>query len=141
MRTIFIIMLSMVYQLASAQIVTNIEGKIIDDKLHCLTGVVISNLKSGAKATSDQKGQFKIIASQGDSLEFRMVGFTTDKILIKDSSLPIKLIMADKEVNCLGAFWTERQYRVASRRMDRRMKKLYKQANGKDAWEQCFNQI
>jgi uncharacterized protein YecT (DUF1311 family) len=41
----------------------------------------------------------------------------------------------DKSVNCLGSPWTERQYSKSDRRINRKYKDLYKQADKKGIWK------
>ncbi len=117
-----------------AQIETIVRGKIVDEKLTCLFGVKITNLNSGTESISDQNGRYEIIASENDTLEFQMIGLTTDKIKIEKETETLNLIMMDKDVNCLGAIWTERQYRKAYREIEKRLKKLYKKAEKQNLW-------
>ena len=117
------------------QIGPNLSGKIVDEKLTCLFGVKITNLNSGAESISDQNGGYEIIATENDTLEFQMIGLTTDKIKIEKPTHTLNLIMMDKDVNCLGAIWTERQYRKAYREIEKRLKKLYKKAEKQNVWK------
>lgn len=100
----------------------------------CLFGVKIKNLNSGTESISDQNGRYEIIASENDTLEFQMIGLTTDKIKIEKPTETMNLIMMDKDVNCLGAIWTERQYKKAYREIEKRLKKLYKKAEKQNVW-------
>ena len=110
-------------------------GKIVNEKLTCLFGVKITNLNSGTESLSDQNGRYEIIATENDTLEFQIVGFTTDKIKIEKPTQTRNLIMMDKDVNCLGAIWTEKQYRKANKRIERQLKKLYKKAEKEKVWK------
>ncbi len=134
MKKILLILIIGISNLTFAQIETIVRGKIVDEKLTCLFGVKITNLNSGTESISDQNGRYEIIASENDTLEFQMIGLTTDKIKIEKETETLNLIMMDKDVNCLGAIWTERQYRKAYREIEKRLKKLYKKAEKQNLW-------
>jgi hypothetical protein len=135
MKKILLIILIGIYNLTFAQIGTNSSGKIVDEKLKCLFGVKIRNLNSGAESLSDQNGRYEIIATENDTLEFQMIGLTNEKIRIEKPTQTLNLIMIDKDVNCLGAIWTERQYRKAYQEIEKRLKKLYKKAERQNVWK------
>lgn len=135
MKIIQLIFLFGISNLNFAQIETKVNGKIVDEKLDCLFGVRITNLSSGAKSISDQNGGYEIMVKENDTLEFQMVGLTTDKIKIEKPSQTRNLIMMDKGVNCLGAIWTEKQYRKAYKQIGRQLKKLYKKADELNLWK------
>ncbi|WP_072990258.1 carboxypeptidase-like regulatory domain-containing protein [Pseudozobellia thermophila] len=135
MKKIPLIILIGISNLTFAQIGTNLSGKIVDEKLTCLFGVKITNLNSGAESISDRNGRYEISATENDTLKFQMIGLTTDKIKIEKPTRTLNLIMIDKDVNCLGAEWTEKQYRKAYREIEKRLKKLYKKAEKRNAWK------
>ena len=135
MKKILLILLIGISHLTFAQIRTRMSGKIVDEKLTCLFGVKITNLNSGAESTSDQNGRYEIIATENDTLEFQMIGLTTDKIKIEKPTQALNLIMMDKDVNCLGADWSDRQYQKAYREIEKRLKKLYKAAEKQSVWK------
>lgn len=111
-----------------------IKGKIVDDKLSDLLAVNVKNLASNQHVLTDENGLFEIETKLGDTLEFSFVGLTTDKITISDTA-NIKLIMMDKSVNCLGAIWSKRDYKKAEKRIQKRLKALYKQAGKNQIWQ------
>ncbi len=135
MKKILLIFLIGISNLTFAQNGTKVSGKIVDEKLTCLFRVKITNLNSGTKSTSDQNGRYEILATENDTLEFQMVGLSTDKIKIEKPTQTRNLIMMDKEVNCLGAIWTDKQYRKAYKRIERQLKKLYKKAEKLNVWK------
>jgi len=111
-----------------------IKGKIVDDKLSDLLAVNVRNLTSKQHVVTDENGLFKIETKLGDTLEFSFVGLTTDKVTISDTA-DIKLIMMDKSVNCLGAIWSKHDYKKANKRIQKRLKALYKQADKNQIWQ------
>ena len=135
MKKILLIFITGLSNLTFAQVGKTVSGKIIDDNLACLSGVKITNLNSGMESISDQDGRYKIIATTNDTLQFRFVGLTTEKIPIKKQAQVLNLIMIDKTVNDLGAIWTKRQYRKADRQIEKRLKKLYKKADKQNVWK------
>ena len=135
MKKILLIILIGISNLTFSQIGTNLSGKIVDEKLNCLFGVKITNLNTRAESISDQNGRYKIIATENDTLEFQMIGLTTDKIKIEKPTQTLNLIMMDKDVNCLGAIWTDKQYRRAYRGIEKRLEKLYKTAEKQNVWK------
>ncbi|MEQ8238047.1 MAG: carboxypeptidase-like regulatory domain-containing protein [Cyclobacteriaceae bacterium] len=135
LKNIFFIALIVLSNLTFAQNHSIVKGKIIDDKFNCLLGVKITNINSRVVSMSDQDGNYEIIASENDTLAFQMIGLTTEEIKIEDSSQKLNLIMMDKDVNCLGAVWTEKQYRRAHRQIEKQLKKLYKKAEKQNAWK------
>ncbi|PIQ17426.1 MAG: hypothetical protein COW66_11815, partial [Flavobacteriaceae bacterium CG18_big_fil_WC_8_21_14_2_50_34_36] len=70
-----------------------------------------------------------------DTLKFQMIGLTTDKIKIEKPTQTLNVIMINKEVNCLGANWTEKQYRKAYQQIEKRLKELYKKADDQNVWK------
>ena len=135
MEKILLILIIGISNLTFAQIGTKLSGKIVNEKLTCLFGVKITNLNSATESISDQNGRYEIIASENDTLEFQIVGLTTDKIKIEKPTRTLNLIMMNKDVNCLGAIWTEKQYRKANKRIERQLKKLYKKAEKENVWK------
>jgi len=135
MKKILLILIIGISNLTFAQTETKLSGKIVDEKLTSLFGVKITNLNSGTESISDQNGRYEIIAKENDTLEFQMIGLTTDKIKIEKPTQTRNLIMMDKEVNCLGAIWTEKQYRKAYKQIERQLKKLYKKAEKENVWK------
>ncbi|UAB75580.1 carboxypeptidase-like regulatory domain-containing protein [Mesoflavibacter sp. SCSIO 43206] len=135
MKKILLILLIGISNLTFAQTGTNLSGKIVNEKLNCLFGVKITNLNSGTESISDQNGRYEINATENDTLEFQMIGLTTDKIKVEKTTQTLNLIMMDKDVNCLGAIWTDKQYRKAYRGIEKRLKKLYKTAEKQNVWK------
>ena len=135
MKTILFILPIMICSLTFGQVGTKASGKILDEKLSCLFGAKITNLNNGAESIADKNGLYEIIAQENDTLEFQFVGLSTDKIRIEEPTKKLNLIMMDKEVNCLGAIWTDRQYKKAYRRIDKKLKKLYKKADKQNTWK------
>lgn len=111
-----------------------IKGKIVDDKLSDLLAVNVKNIASNRHVLTNEKGLFEIESNLGDTLEISFVGFTTARIVVSDSA-NIKLIMTDKSVNCLGAIWSKRDYRKAYKRIDKKLRELYKQADKNQIWQ------
>ncbi len=134
MKKILLILIIGIYNLTYAQTKTNVSGKIVDEKLNCIFGVKVTNLNSGMETVSDQNGRYEIIATENDTLEFQMIGLTTDQIKIDKPTQTQNLIMMDKDVNCLGAIWTDKQYRKAYKQIESRLKKLYKKAEKQNVW-------
>ena len=121
--------------------ITKVKGKIIDEKLNCIPGVKITNINTKKFTFSNQIGEFEIEASKNDTLKFEIVGLTNEKIVVKKINETIRLIMINKEVNCLGIEWTQKQYDKAYRKINKRLIKLYKIANKKKVWNSnhCIN--
>ena len=134
MKNILILILVGISNIIFAQNTIKLSGKIVDENLNCLFGVIITNLNSGEQVLSDKNGRFEIKVTNNDSLEFRTVGLTTEKIKIKKSTNTVNLILISKKVNCLGALWTEKQYRKANREIEKQLRKLYKIAKKQDIW-------
>jgi len=134
MNKILLILLLGISNLSIAQIDTTISGKIIDEKLTCIIGVRITNLNNGEESISDQNGRFRIITSEHDMIEFEMIGLTTERIKINNSTQILNVIMIDKDVNCLGADWSERQYQKAYRQIEKYLDKLYRKAGKQNVW-------
>lgn len=111
-----------------------IKGKIVDDKLSDLLAVNVKNIASNQHVLTNENGLFEIESNLGDTLEISFVGFTTERIVVLDTA-NIKLIMIDKSVNCLGAIWSKRDYMKAYKRIDKKLKSLYKQANKNQIWQ------
>ena len=135
MKKILPIFLILISNLTFAQIGTKLSGKIVDEKLTCLFGVKITNLNNGTESISDKNGRYEIIATENDTLEFQMIGLTTDKIKIEKPTQTLNLIMTNKDVNCLGAIWTKKQYRKAHRKTEKQLKKLHKEAKKQNVWK------
>lgn len=91
-----------------AQTETKMSGKILDEKLNCLFGVKVTNVNTGADFFSDQNGNYELIVRENDTLQFRYVGYTTDRIKIENLAQSLDVIMINKEVNCLGADLSEK---------------------------------
>ena len=138
MRKIVLIILIGISNFTFAQIGTKVNGKILDEKLSCLMGVKIRNLNNGNESISNQKGYYEIIATENDTLEFQMIGFTAERIKIEKTTQTCNLIMMNKDVNCLGAIWTEKQYRKAKRQIEKQLKELYKKAKKQNVWNNSY---
>ena len=134
MKKILLIFLTGVSNLAFAQN-EKVSGKLIDDNLDCLSGVKITNLNTGIESTSDLNGRYEIMGTRNATLEFRLAGVTTEKIPVEKSAQILNLILINKTVNCLGAIWTDRQYRKAYRQIGKRLNKLYKKAGEQNVWQ------
>jgi hypothetical protein len=91
------------------------EGRILEESLKPLPGAIISNTRTNEIVNSDAKGDFNTLAQFGDTLNFRFVGYTDEYRIFKGEKLNI--ILMDKQVNCLGAVWTKRQWKKASKIM------------------------
>lgn len=141
MKKILLIILIGISNLSFAQVATKVSGKIIDEKLNCLFRVKITNLHSGAESISDQNGRYEINATKNDTLEFKSLGLTTDKIRIENPSQTLDIIMIDKSVNCLGADWTDNQYKKANKGIEKFLRKLYRKAEDQNIWQNnnCLN--
>jgi len=108
---------------------TLIHGKIIDEKFESVIGGVITNKATGDKVYSGSIGQFQINVTTSDTLVFEFIPFTTETRIVTNPTEKLKIILMDKEVNCLGAVWTDKQYKKANKRINKRYKDLYNQAN------------
>ena len=108
---------------------TLIHGKIIDEKFENVIGGVITNKATGDKVYSGSSGQFQINATTSDTLVFEFIPFTTETRIVTNPTEKLKIILMDKEVNCLGAVWTDKQYKQANKRINKRYKDLYNQAD------------
>lgn len=108
---------------------TLIQGKIIDEKFQNVIGGVITNKATGDKVYSGPSGQFQINATTSDTLVFEFIPFTTETRIVINTNEKLKIILMDKEVNCLGAAWTDKQYKQANKRINKRYKDLYNQAD------------
>ena len=136
MKNILLILLIGISNWAYAQIEIKIDGKIVDENMTCLYGVKITNLNSGEETISDQNGTYEIIATEKDTIQFELIGMTTDKIKIVKPTQTLNLIMMDKDVNCLGANWSDKQYHKANRQIEKRLKQLYKEADKREVWKE-----
>ena len=104
--------LSLLFSILFIQLIfsqTKINGKIIDEHLHCLAGVKITNLHTGEETYSLQNGTFNIQASAGDTLKFEFPGLGSEKIKITENTRKIHLIMMNLDLNCIGQVLTDRQ--------------------------------
>lgn len=110
-----------------------IKGRVVDENFNSLVGVMVSNTKLHKHITTNIKGEFEITANICDSLKFEFVGLTPE-IIIVNSKREINLIMIDKSVNCLGAIWSERDYKRAYRKISKKHKRLYKKADKLRIW-------
>jgi len=135
MKKILFLILVGISNIIFAQNGTKLSGKIVDDNLNCLFAVIITNLNSGEQVLSDKNGRFEIKVTKNDTLEFRTVGLTTVKIKINKRTNSVNLILINKNVNCLGAIWTDKQYRKANRKIEKQLRKLYKIAKKQDIWK------
>lgn len=89
------LLLSLLFLALSAAAET-IVGDIIDiaDRM-AVTDVTIHNIHTDVVATSDAEGRFSILASRGNLLEFRKLGYKTLRVRIPEGSIPpyFKIIM------------------------------------------------
>lgn len=115
-----------------------IEGRIVDEKLTSLSGLIIINLNNRVNSMSDMNGCYKITAKENDTLKFRMVGLTSEIKIIERNNQTLNLIMIDKDINCLGAIWSKRKYRIENRKIEKKLKKLYKRAKKQKIWDRCY---
>jgi hypothetical protein len=109
------------------------KGKVVDDKLTELLAVNVKNTNSGQHVLTGKNGNFEIETNIGDTLIFSYIGLTDELIVVAEITR-IKLIMTDKSVNCLGAEWSKRDYKKADKRIKKRLKTLYKEAEKKSIW-------
>jgi len=112
-----------------------IAGKIVDEKLQQFIGDVVINKSTNEKTISDKSGFYQIKGNRGDTITFECIGVTHEKRIISDLGSRINVILMDKSVNCLGAPWTQRQYKKADRLINRKYNDLYKQAERIGIWK------
>jgi len=85
---------------AQAQGTLNITGKVQNNLNQPLVGVSITNLSSRTTVSTDESGNYAIISNQGDSLEYRYVGYKSLKQRVT-TSIVIN-VMLEGEDNSLN---------------------------------------
>lgn len=113
-----------------------IEGKILDENLHQAIGTNVINKSTKDQTIADENGNYKINASKGDTLAFQYIGFTTEIRVVEKENEKLNIILMDKDVNCLGAVWSQRDYKKAYRRIEKQYRKLYAEAEEKKKWNE-----
>jgi hypothetical protein len=112
---------------------TPTKGKVLDDGLKPVIASVL-NKATNSQVYTDRNGNFEIESSIGDTLKFLSIGLTPEYRVVRDSANKVNVILINKEVNCLGAIWDQRDYKRAYRLVDRRYKKLYIAASKQNVW-------
>lgn len=72
-----------------------LTGLIKDENGAPLPGVVITNTKQNTSATTNEKGEFSIVANKGDIIKFRMIGFE-EKIVVANQQASITVVLKEK---------------------------------------------
>ena len=91
------------------------------------------NKQNKKQVLADNKGDFKILAQLGDTLTFSYVGYT-DEFRICDGT-KLRIILMNKNVNCLGAEWSKHDYNKAFKLIDKRYKELYQKSEELKLWD------
>ena len=112
---------------------TPTKGKVLDDGLKPVIASVL-NKATNSMVYTDRNGDFEIKSSIGDTLKILSIGLTPEYRIVADSTNKVNVILINKEVNCLGALWDEKDYRKAYQLLDRKYRKLYQVANKQNLW-------
>lgn len=123
---------SFVCSVCSGQI--TIKGRVLDAELKPVIGGLVESKLKNLKFYTDINGDYYIETSIGDTLKFSSIGLSPETRVIRGRARDCNIILIDKEVNCLGAIWDERDFKKASRQMNRRYSCLYIQADEKKLW-------
>jgi CarboxypepD_reg-like domain len=91
-----------------------LSGKILKKNSHeIIPGVNIRNLSNGAYATSDQGGNFKIVAIDGNTIIFSSAGYISDTLNLKNADPAMRIniylrpniqVLADVEVDQMSTY-------------------------------------
>ncbi len=111
-----------------------VQGRVLDEDLKPLVcAVATPSLKQ--KVLTDKNGDFSIKSKPGDTLIFSGIGFTDEIRMVGNSTKKINVVLMNKQVNCLGAVWSKKEYKKANRRINTLYRKLYATANKQNLWE------
>lgn len=130
--TFSLFIFSFVCSICSGQI--TIKGRMLDAELKPVIGGLVESKLKNLKSYTDLNGDYHIETSIGDTLKFSSIGLTKESSVIMDLSRNYNIILIDKELNCLGAIWDERDYKKAYRQVNRKYNRLYIEANRKKLW-------
>ena len=113
---------------------TSIKGRILGPDLKPVVGASVINKSTNLNVRTDKNGDYQIRANICDTLNFFSIGLSPESRIIEVLTKKCNIILIDKEVNCLGAIWDERDYKRAYRRVNNSYKKLNKLANTGELW-------
>ncbi len=92
----FTLLLFLFFSWRIVALAQSITGDVIDiaDRLP-ITDVSIQNIHTGYTVTTDEEGKFEILATKGQLLEFRKLGFKTVRIRLPEGTIPpyFKIVM------------------------------------------------
>ncbi|ALL05973.1 hypothetical protein AQ505_10990 [Pedobacter sp. PACM 27299] len=106
----------------------------LDSELKPIVAARVENKLKNLRFYTDINGDYNIETSIGDTLKFLSIGLSPESRVIMDLSRDCNIILIDKEVNCLGAIWDERDYKKAYRQVNRKYNRLNIEANKKKLW-------
>jgi len=125
-------MFSLICSICSGQ--KTIKGRVLDSELKPVVAARVESKLKNLRFYTDINGDYHIEASVGDTLKFSSIGLSPESRVITVLSRDCNIILIDKEVNCLGAVWDERDYKKAYRQVNRKYNRLYIEANKKKLW-------
>lgn len=85
------------FQHTNAQERRSLKGKVITDSLNNLKGIHVVNLTGELGTTTNEDGDFDILAKNGDTLFFSSVQFMHEKIVVRESSFDELLMVRLRE--------------------------------------------
>lgn len=112
----------------------SIVGRVLNDVLKPVIGASVINKSTNLHVNTDKNGDYHIQASITDTIKFLSIGLTPENRVVKEIGKNINIILINKDVNCLGAIWSERRYKKAYRQINNRYRKLYSLASAKKLW-------
>lgn len=111
-----------------------VQGRVLNEDLKPLV-CAVANPSVSEKVLTDNNGDFSMKSKPGDTLIFSGIGFTDEIRIVGNSTKKINVILMNKQVNCLGAVWSKKEYKRANKRINALYRKLYATANKQNLWE------
>lgn len=79
------------------QVFALIKGQVLDINNQPIPGVNVKTEKTNASASTDERGNFQIVASLNDVLIFSAVSYATKRVLIENDQIPLKIILEEQD--------------------------------------------
>eukprot|EP01132_Coremiostelium_polycephalum_P021817 gene21817-25892_t len=105
-RTFFLFIYLLGPLICFGQIV--VQGRVLNEDLKPLV-CAVANPSLSQKVLTDKNGDFSIKSKPDDTLIFSGIGFTDEIRVVGISTKKINVILMNKQVNCLGAAWSEKE--------------------------------
>ena len=111
-----------------------VNGRVIGLNLEVLQGVIVTNIRTKEKTSTDSRGIFELTAAKGDTVTFDFANHSEEERVAKNGKDHINVIMIKRTVDSMPPGSGPGEIRKAARADDELYRILEKDAKLEDKW-------